>query len=102
MSLTLEQLEEAGFPTETFPDGLPTPGESNIYDKKIDDDNALFRYQVNVDGATYGMEVLIDTSTVPDPAEGVSFMLNQFAFLWRQDPSQVKVKSDGSCRRIDF
>ena len=102
MSLTLEQLEEAGFPVETFPDDLPTPGESNIYSKDLEGDNALYRYQVNVDGATYGMEVNIDTSTVPDPAEGVTFMLNQFAFFWRQDPSQVKVKSDGSCRRIDF
>lgn len=102
MSISLEQLEEAGFPQETFPDDLPVPGEDNIYDKELDGDEALYRYQVDVDGTTYGMEVTIDTSTVPDPAEGVCFMLNQFAFLWRQDPSQVKVKSDGSCRRIDF
>ena len=102
MSLTLEQLEDAGFPTENFPEDLPTPGESNLYDKELGDDRALYRYQVNVDGQTYGMEVVIDTSTMPDPAEGVSHMLNQLAFLWRQDPSQIKVKSDGSCRRIDF
>ena len=102
MSLSLEALETAGFPTETFPEDLPMPGESNIFSKELPDDKALYRYQVNVSGATYGMEVLIDTSTVPDPAEGVAFMLNQFVFLWRQDPSQVKVRADGACRRINF
>ena len=102
MSMTLDDLENAGFPTENFPQDLPPPGESNIYSKELDGNQALYRYQVNVDGSTYGMEVLIDTSTVPDPAEGVAFMLNQFAFLWRQDPSQVIVKPDGACRRIDF
>ena len=102
MSVSLEELEKAGFPAETFPDGLPVPGESNIFSKELADKKALYRYQVNVDGATYGMEVLIDLSTVPDPAEGVGFMLNQFAFLWRQDNSQVLVKPDGSCRRINF
>ncbi len=102
MSVSLEALENAGFPTETFPDDVPTPGENNIYHKDLDGEKGLFRYQVNVEGKTYGMEVVIDTSTVPDPAEGVSFMLNQFAFLWRQDPSQVVVKGDGSCRRINF
>lgn len=102
MSLTLEALEKAGFPAETFPDDLPLPGESNIFSKELEQERALYRYQVNVDGATYGMEVLIDVSTVPDPAEGVGFMLNQFAFLWRQDRSQVTVKPDGACRRINF
>ena len=102
MSMTLDDLENAGFPTENFPDDLPTPGESNIYSKELDGNQALYRYQINADGSTYGMEVRIDTSTVPDPAEGVAFMLNQFAFLWRQDPSQVVVKPDGACRRIDF
>lgn len=102
MSISLEELETAGFPAENFPDDLPTPGESNIYSKDLEDKKALYRYQVNVDGTTYGMEVMVDRSTVPDPAEGVGFMLNQFAFLWRQDRSQVQVKADGSCRRINF
>lgn len=102
MSITLEALENAGFPTENFPDDLPTPGEANIYSKELEDDRGLYRYQVNVGGTTYGMEVVIDHSTVPDPAEGVGFMLNQFAYLWRQDPSQLKVNADKSCRRIDF
>lgn len=102
MSMPVEDLENAGFPTETFPDDLPVPGESNIFSKELEGNKALYRYQVNFEGATYGMEVLLDTATVPDPAEGVSFMLNQFAFLWRQDRSQVKVKSNGACRRINF
>ena len=102
MSMTLEDLENAGFPPETFPEDLPVPGESNIFSKELEDKKALYRYQVNVDGATYGMEVLLDLSTVPDPAEGVGFMLNQFAFLWRQDRTQVKVKPNGACRRINF
>lgn len=102
MSMTIEDLENAGFPIETFPDELPVPGEANIFSKDLEDNKALYRYQVNVDGTTYGMEVLLDLNTVPDPAEGVGFMLNQFAFLWRQDPTQVKVKSNGACRRINF
>ncbi len=102
MSLTLEDLENAGFPTENFPEDLPTPGEGNIYSKELDGKKALYRYQVNVDGATYAMEVLLDLATAPDPAEGVGFMLNQFAFLWRQDRSQVLVQPDGACRRINF
>ena len=102
MTMTTEELENAGFPTENFHEGIPMPGESNIYSKELDGNRALYRYQINAEGATYGMEVLIDTATVPDPAEGVAFMLNQFAFLWRQDRSQVVVKPDGACRRIDF
>ena len=102
MSLTLEALENAGFPAETFPEDLPIPGESNIYSKELEGKKSLHRYQVDVDGTTYGMEVVVDGTTVPDPAEGVGFMLNQFAFLWRQDRSQVEVKPDGACRRINF
>ena len=102
MSITLEALEKAGFAVETFPDDLPTPGEANIFSKALEDKKSLYRYQVNVDGTTYGMEVMVDGATVPDPAEGVGFMLNQLAFLWRQDPSQLVVKPDGACRRINF
>ncbi len=102
MSLSLEDLENAGFPPETFPEDLPTPGEGNIFSKELDGKRALYRYQVNVDGATYAMEVLLDLSTAPDPAEGVGFMLNQFAFLWRQDRTQVVVQPNGACRRINF
>lgn len=102
MSLTLADLENAGFPPETFPEDLPMPGESNIYSKEMEGKTALYRYQVNVDGVTYAMEVLLDLSTSPDPAEGVGFMLNQFAFLWRQDRAQVAVQANGACRRINF
>ena len=102
MSISLDALENAGFPVDSFPEDLPLPGEANIFSKDLEDKKALYRYQVNVDGTTYGMEVLIDMSTVPDPAEGVGFMINQFAFLWRQDRTQVLVKSDGACRRINF
>lgn len=102
MSMTLEDLENAGFPPEHFPEDLPMPGESNIFSKNLEGKRALYRYQVNVEGVTYAMEVLLDLATSPDPAEGVEFMLNQFAFLWRQDRSQVAVQPNGACRRINF
>lgn len=102
MAMTIEDLENAGFPPDSFPEDLPVPGEGNIFSKEFEGKKALYRYQVNVDGVTYGMEVLLDLSTSPDPAEGVGFMLNQFAFLWRQDRAQVSVQSNGACRRINF
>lgn len=102
MTMTLEDLVNAGFPPDTFPEDLPAPGETNIFSKELEGKKALYRYQVNVDGATYAMEVLLDLAHSPDPAEGVGFMLNQFAFLWRQDRSQVAVQSNGACRRINF
>ena len=102
MSMTLEDLTNAGFPPETFPEDLPVPGETNIFSKDLEGKKALYRYQVNVDGVTYAMEVLLDLAHSPDPAEGVGFMLNQFAFLWRQDRAQVAVQPNGACRRINF
>lgn len=102
MSLSLQELEDAGFPPEHFPEDLPVPGESNIFSKELEGKKALYRYQVNVAGVTYAMEVLLDLATAPNPAEGVGFMLNQFAFLWRQDRSQVAVQPNGACRRINF
>ena len=102
MAVTLEQLEEAGFAIDNWPDDLPEPGEDNVSRHEIGESELRFRYQMTEDGQTYGMEVDLDTSTVPDPAEGVVFMLNQFAFLWRTDKGELEQSDDGSVRRIDF
>ncbi|MBA2663734.1 MAG: hypothetical protein H0U74_15715 [Bradymonadaceae bacterium] len=102
MSVTIEQLEHAGFVQENWPEDLPMPGETNIYSKELDPKRALYRYQVPIDGQKFAMEVLLDLTTAPDPAEGVCFMLNQFAYLWRQDQSQITVQPNGACRRINF
>lgn len=100
--MTLDDLVKAGFPAENWPEDLPTPGESNISNKSLEGTQELYRYEATVDGSTVAMEVVLDKATVPDPAEGVGFMLNQFAYLWRTDKSGIAVGSDGSCRRINF
>lgn len=102
MAVSLDDLEEAGFAIDNWPEDLPQPGESNISREEIDDDEYRFRFEIEQGGQTYGMEVDLDTSTVPDPAEGVVFMLNQFAFLWRTDKGEIKMSDDKSVRRIDF
>lgn len=102
MSLTIEQLENAGFPREHWPEDLPLPGETNILSKELEGKKALYRYQVGVNGTRYAMEVMLDLATLSDPAEGVGFMLNQFAYLWRTDKSQVALQPNNSCRRINF
>lgn len=100
--MTLDDLVKAGFPAENWPEDLPTPGESNISNKSLEGTQELYRYEATIDGSTVAMEVVLDKATVPDPAEGVGFMLNQFAYLWRTDKSGIAVGSDGSCRRINF
>lgn len=100
--MTIEELVDAGFPQENWPEDLPEPGESNISMSPLQGTQRLYRYEAVVDGATYAMEVVIDTGTVPDPAEGVGFMLNQFAYLWRMNKPQITVGDDGTCRRINF
>lgn len=102
MSLTMEELEEAGFAEENWPEQLPMPGTSNIEREDLDGPRERYRYLIEVDGEEYGMEVDLDTSTVPDPAEGVVYMLNQFSFLWRTNKDEIEANSDGSLRRIDF
>lgn len=100
--MTLDELVSAGFPAENFPEDLPEPGESNISSRPLEGNQELYRYDAEIDGNKYAMEVVLDTATVPDPAEGVGFMLNQFAYLWRNDKSGITVGDDGSCRRINF
>lgn len=102
MSVTLDDLTEAGFAEGNWPDDLPVPGESNIEQIDLDGSEERYRYSVTDGGQAYGMEVDLDTSTVPDPAEGVVYMLNQFAFLWRTDQSEIVAEGDGSFRRVDF
>jgi len=99
--MTMDELTEAGFAEENWPDDLPDPGESNI--EKIDLEGAeeRYRYSVEADRQQYGMEVDLDTSTVPDPAEGVVYMLNQVAFLWRTNKDEIQTDG-GDFRRIDF
>ena len=102
MSLSIEELEEAGFAQENWPDDLPMPGEANIEREDLDGTRERYRFSIEDDGTTYGMEVDLDTSTVPDPAEGVVYMLNQFSFLWRTNQDEIVAEPDGSVRRIDF
>lgn len=102
MSVSLEQLENAGFVQENWPEDLPMPGSDNIYSKELDKNRALYRYQVAAGDQKFAMEVLLDLASAPDPAEGVCFMLNQLAYLWRQDRSQILVQPNGACRRINF
>ena len=99
--MTTEELVDAGFPTENWPEDLPMPGESNI-GEAVSGTQKLFRYQTEADGRTFAMEVVVDLATVPNPAEGVGFMLNQFAYLWRTNKDGIAVQPDGSCRRVNF
>lgn len=100
--MTIDDLVDAGFPQDNWPEDLPEPGESNISSEELDGTQKLFRYEAEMAGSTYAMEVVLDTATVPDPAEGVCFMLNQFAYLWRTSKDQIAAADDGSCRRINF
>ncbi len=100
--ITIEDLVRAGFPRDAWPEDLPEPGPSNIRGKNLDGSQEMYRYQVEDGGQTYAMEVVLDRSTIPDPAEGVTFMLNQFAYLWRTDKAQIQCAADGACRRINF
>ena len=102
MSITIDALVKAGFPRENFPEDLPEPGPETIRHATIEGDKALYRYDAQIDGANYAMEIVIQTKTVPDPAEGVGFMLNQLAYLWRMDRPKLAVAPDGACRRIHF
>lgn len=100
--MTIDDLVDAGFPRENWPEDLPEPGEGNITESDFSGSQKLYRYEATIDGQAYAMEVVLDTATVPNPAEGVGFMLNQFAYLWRMQRPQIVVAGDGSCRRINF
>lgn len=100
--MTIEELVEAGFPRENWPEDLPEPGEDSITMTSGQGTQRLYRYDATIDGQAYAMEVVLDTATVPNPAEGVGFMLNQFAYLWRMKKPDIEVHDDGSCRRINF
>lgn len=102
MSVSIEELEKAGFPRENWPEDIPLPGTENIFAKELEGKKALYRYQIEQENQTYAMEVLLDLATLPNPAEGVGFMLNQFAYLWRTDPTQIMMQPNGACRRINF
>ena len=102
MPLTMEQLTNAGFAQENFPPELPAPSPETIHMSALEGTHELFRYQANMDGRDYAMEIVIDRSTIDDPAEGVNFMLNQLGYLWRTGKEKLLVAADGSCRRINF
>ena len=102
MDITIDDLLEAGFPKDAWPEDLPTPGTDNISGSELEGTEEMYRFEIEDGGTTYAMEVVLDTATVPDPAEGVVFMLNQFAYLWRTSKDQIEVEGDGSCRRINF
>ena len=100
--MKIDELMDAGFPRENWPEDLPEPGEDNISMTPGAGSEQLYRFEASIDGQTYAMEVVLDTKTVPNPAEGVGFMLNQFAYLWRNNKPEVVVGDGGSCRRINF
>jgi hypothetical protein len=100
--ITLEEMVTAGFPKDAWPEDLPMPGPSNLRGKDLEEKKEVYRYQTEEDGHAFAMEVVLDRDTIPDPAEGVTFMLNQFAYLWRTDKSQIQCAADGACRRINF
>lgn len=102
MAISMDELTEAGFAEGNWPDDLPDPGEANIDQIDLEGSDERYRYSVEDGGTRYGMEVDLDTSTVPDPAEGVVYMLNQVAFLWRTNKEEIEANDDGSFRRIDF
>lgn len=100
--MTSDELVEAGFAVENWPEDLPGPGDDNITMREGEGTQRLYRYETDKDGSTFAMEVILDTATVPNAAEGVVFMLNQFAYLWRTNKSQIMVAADDTCRRINF
>lgn len=100
--MTIDELVDAGFPRENWPEELPEPGDGNITMSELEGTQRLYRYEVEIQGESYAMEVVLDTATVPDPAEGVGFMLNQFAYLWRMKKHEIVAGGDGSVRRIHF
>lgn len=102
MPITLDQLVKAGFPSENFPPELPEPSPESIQLYDLGNKNELYRYQAMMDGQAFAMEVVVDRKSIDDPSEGVCFMLNQFAYLWRRDKNQIAVQPDNSCRRINF
>ncbi len=102
MPLTLEQLVDAGFSEENFPPELPAPGPDNISLQSLGGSHELYRYSTQIDGVAYGMEIQVDRSTLENPAEGVNYMLNQFAYLWRMSREKIMVAGDGSYQHIDF
>ena len=102
MPITMEQLKKVAFDPENFPHDIPTPGPETIKLREAQGNKELYRYQIDQDGQAYAAEILVDRDTVENPAEGVSFMLNQFAYLWRMSRDKVKVASDGSCYQVPF
>jgi hypothetical protein len=100
--MTLDQLVNAGFPIENWPEDLPQPGEANITEADMGGKTRVYRYSANINGQAFAMEVVVDGGALADPAEGVGFMLNQFAYLWRTNKPGIAVQPDGACRRINF
>ena len=99
-TLTMDDLVNAGFPQENFPEDLPSPGEETLEGTSLEGKKELWRYQASMPDGAYAMEVEVDRSTMENPAEAVSYMLNQFAYLWRMDREKIAQGDDGSCRRI--
>jgi|GEM_PF-2533859 len=101
-AISIEDLVGAGFDRENWPEDVAEPGAENIRGRALEGKQELYRYQVSAGEQAYAMEVVLDRATVMDPAEGVTFMVNQFAYLWRTDKSKVICAPDGACRRIHF
>lgn len=102
MPLTMEQLVDAGFAQENFPPELPEPGPDTVSMQPLQGTHELYRYDATMEGVPYAMEIVVDRATIENAAEGVNFMLNQFAYLWRMDRAKIAVAADGTCRRINF
>ena len=102
MPLTLQQLVDAGFAAENFPTDLPSPGPETLTMESLDGKKELYRYDAAVEGQHYAMEIVVDRETLENPGEGVNFMLNQFAYLWRMDRPKVQIQDGQQIRRIEF
>ncbi len=102
MPLTMEDLVNAGFPKENFPEELPAPSPDTISMSPMEGQKELYRYEATTDSGRFAMEIIVDRGTIEDPAEGVNFMLNQFGYLWRTDKGKIAVADDGTCWRIEF
>lgn len=87
--MTFEDLVNAGFIEENWPTEIPMPSEENILVEEVDSNVNSYTYKAEHDGKHYAASVDVNHSLIEDPAEGVVFMLNQFAYLFRSKPDRV-------------
>lgn len=87
--MNLDDLISAGFVQENWPESIPMPDESILRVENVEGGAQRYSYECTVDGKRYGAYVELDPESLEVPAEGVVFMLNQFAYLYRAKPDRV-------------